>query len=89
MNLLDDRELDHLNTIHKCTVCKDGELVAGPMGGSSQNFRCDNCGQEYNLGFNPISPSPVIWIGERLPGDDSRGLYNGPNLSEHPRLKKH
>ena len=89
MNLLDETELDQINASGLCIVCKKGELIAGPVGGSSQNFRCEECGQEYNLGFNPLAPNPIVWIGDKLPGDESRkNLYRGDNLSNHPRFKK-
>jgi len=88
MNLLDEKDLDQINESGLCIVCKKGELVSGPRGGSSQNFRCEECGQEYNLGFNVISSHPLIWIGSKLPKDESRkGYYRGDNLSNHPYLK--
>jgi hypothetical protein len=87
MNLFDERELDQINASGLCIVCKNGELISGPTGGSSQNFRCDKCGQEYNLGFNPFTP--LVWIGSKLPHDESRkGFYRGDNLSNHPRFKE-
>lgn len=32
----------------KCPFCKGEKFVAGPRGGLSQNFKCDNCGACFN-----------------------------------------
>jgi hypothetical protein len=35
----------------KCPDCYAGDLLAGPEGGCSVNFRCNNCASGYNIAF--------------------------------------
>lgn len=37
--------------LSKCPSCEAGEMYEGPNGGLSVNFRCDCCGQGFNIGF--------------------------------------
>ena len=80
-----EEALTHINcTKGKCPVCKYGELVGGPCGGCSQNFRCDLCSQEFNLGLVPLHLGVFgVWTGQSLGKDDNRKeLYTGKRLSE-------
>ena len=85
MDLLEEA-LTHINsTKGKCPSCKYGELIGGPCGGNSQNFRCDLCSQEFNLGLVPrhLGVGLGVWIGECLGKDDNRKeLYTKKRLSE-------
>jgi hypothetical protein len=77
---LPDENLDHINeTKGYCPNC-DGELAGGPCGGSSQNFRCIGCGQEYNLGLNRHG-NPFVWMGEKLQRKEP-ALYTDKYLSD-------
>ena len=72
------KELEHINATGHCPACKMGELVGGPCGGMSQNHRCQNCGEEFNLTLYP-----EVIIGECLGKDDNRiEFYTGNLLSE-------
>ena len=78
---LDESDLNHINeTKGLCPKCKDGELKGGPCGGSSQNFRCEECGQEFYLGVNRWG-NPFIWMGGLLNRKD-KCLYNKEFLSK-------
>ena len=35
---------------NKCPNCMIGDICQGPEGGGSINYRCNTCGQGYNLG---------------------------------------
>ena len=88
MDFLSETTLSYINSTGQCPRCKEGDLIAGPQGGASQNYRCQDCGQEFNLGFNRFG-GPVIWIAQTLGKDDSRiPLYTGDSLKEHPHWKK-
>ena len=87
-DFLSETALSYINSKKQCPLCKKGYLIGGPHGGSSQNFRCNECGQEFNLGLNSFH-GPVVWIAQTLGKDDSRAnLYTGELLSEHPYWKK-
>ena len=86
MIMLNDEELRYVNNTGHCPTCKEGELIGGPRGGSSQNFRCQNCGQEFNLGLNPNFPGPYVWVGDNITplkgkDDNRKELYTGKLLS--------
>jgi hypothetical protein len=84
VELLSDTQLKHINDTHgHCPTCKEGELIGGPVGGNSQNFRCLLCGQEFNLGLNPNHSGPYVWIGQDNGKNDNRKeLYTKKQLSE-------
>jgi len=45
-------EKNNLNCVkkNKCPDCKvEGQILAGPRGGMSQNVKCGNCGSEFNI----------------------------------------
>jgi len=79
---LSEDELEHINDSKgRCPACKKGDLVAGPAGGSSYNYRCKKCKQEYNLAINRVGRGPYIWFGEKLDRKDA-SLYTGATLSK-------
>lgn len=45
----------------QCPHCRGLRLVAGPRGGASQNFYCEDCG----AGFNRIAPEFIDKFGLR------------------------
>jgi hypothetical protein len=59
---LTEAELKYINGTECCPVCQIGYLRGGPCGGNSQDFRCENCGQEYWLGYG----FGDIWCGGKL-----------------------
>jgi hypothetical protein len=78
---LSEKSLEHINqTKGFCPECEDGELQGGPTGGNSQNFRCVQCAQEFNLGLNQWG-DPFVWMGERLNRRDS-SWYDKAYLSQ-------
>lgn len=59
-----------------CPDC-GGDLLEGPCGGCSQNFKCQVCRAEFNLGLTEglrgsvfVQGQPNVWYGERIDRDD-------------------
>lgn len=80
---LPQNEIDFINGSEgTCSACLTGDLIGGPRGGLSQNFRCDNCHSEFNLHLYPGERSQFVIGGHHLPYTNGK-LYELPSLRSH------
>ena len=79
MDTLTDEEVNFINRQRGlCPFCKEGQLIGGPRGGDSQNFRCDSCDQEFNLYINRHDFTTFIIGGEQMDRDEPDLYYGLP-----------